>query len=78
MMAWHTDSEVNQAIIRLIDSLCAYERNTGIGSHFLLIPEDASDARKTIYAIDGKPVSHTPFELGLDLDLLKAKILEGS
>lgn len=74
MRKWHMDDEIDRTIIRLIDALCAWERNTGRRSHLLLVPE--SDDEKIIYAMDGKPVSHTPFELAMDLDLIKSLIQE--
>ncbi len=75
-MSYHRDPEVNRAIIALLDALCMWERDSGNGSHLLLVPEE--NTRGTVYAMDGKPVSHTPFELGMDLDLLKTKILRGA
>jgi len=72
MGRWHIDDKIDRMMIQLIDELCAYERNTGRRSHLLFVPE--ADDEKIIYAMDGKPVSHTPYELAMDLDLIKSLI----
>ena len=72
MGRWHIDAEIDRMMVQLIDALCAFERNTGRRSHFLFVPE--ADDEKIIYAMDGKPVSHTPYELAMDLDLIKSLI----
>ena len=72
-MMFHKDVEVRAALIRLLDSLCTWERNTGNGSYLFLIHANESDG-ETIFAMDGKPVEHTPFELGLDLALIKQQL----
>lgn len=72
-MMFHKDAEVRSALIRLLDSLCTWERNTGNGSKLILIHDNESDG-ETIFAWDGKPLEHTPFELCLDLDLIKSQI----
>ena len=72
MGRWHIDDKIDRMMIQLIDELCAFERNTGRRSHLLFVPE--ADDEKIIYAMDGKPVSHTPFELAMDLDLIKSLI----
>jgi len=46
----HPDSEVREALIRLVDALCEWERNTGRSSTLILI-EDTFQFR----AVDGKP-----------------------
>jgi hypothetical protein len=53
-MSYHKDPEVNKAIIRLLDTLCSWERNTGRRSTLLLIPHN--DDEEMIMAQDGKPV----------------------
>ena len=55
-MIYHRDSEVNSAIIRLLDALCLWERDTGRNSSFVLMlePEDG----KVLWAMDGKPIPH--------------------
>ena len=72
---YHKNVEVRSAIIRLLDSLCTWERNTGNGSKLILIHDNESDGEH-LFAMDGKPMEHTPFELGLDLDLIKTQILK--
>lgn len=46
----HPDPEVRHALIRLVDALCEWERNTGRSSTLILI-EDNFHFR----AVDGKP-----------------------
>ena len=72
-MSYHRDSEVSRAIIRLLDTLCTWERNTGNGSKFLFVPDNKDDG-PIIFAMDGKPVGHSRFELCLDLDMIKNQI----
>ena len=55
---WHRDPEVDKALIRLIDALCTWERNTGRGSTLLYVPVDEDE--DPILAIDGKPLDE-PF-----------------
>ena len=74
-MMFHKDIEVRAALIRLLDSLCTWERNTGNGSKLFLVHDNEADG-ETIFAMDGKPMEHTSFELGLDLDLVKNQILK--
>jgi len=73
-MMFHKDVEVRVALIKLLDSLCTWERNTGNGSKLFLIHDIESDG-ETIFAMDGKPFEHTPFELCLDLDLIKKQLM---
>lgn len=74
-MMFHIDAEVRSAILRLIDALCTWERTTGNGSKLILIHDNESDGEH-LFAMDGKPIEHTPFELGMDLDLIKSQILK--
>jgi hypothetical protein len=46
----HPDREVKEAIIRLADALCTWERNTG-RENVLIIREDGFEAR----FVNGKP-----------------------
>ena len=71
---FHRDPDVRSALIRLIDALCTWERNTGNGSKLFLVHDNEADG-ETIFAMDGKPLEHTPFELGLALDLIKNQIM---
>ena len=52
-MSYHKDPEVNQALIRLLDALCTWERNAGRRSTLILVPH-CSDER-ILMAQDGKP-----------------------
>jgi len=53
---WHEDEKVNTALVRLLDELCTWERDTGRGSALILILE--VEDGKVLWAMDGKPVSH--------------------
>ena len=75
-MTWHRDKEVNQAMIRLMDALCTWERETGRGSKLLFIPNENDE--EILFVMDGKPVSHTPFLLVNQLEQIKKRILEES
>jgi hypothetical protein len=52
---YHKDKETNQALIRLLDSLSLWERNTSRRSTLILIPHNSDE--KIMVAIDGKPLS---------------------
>jgi len=52
-MSYHKDKEVNSAVIRLMDALCAWERDTGRRSTFLLIPHERDE--RIVMVQDGKP-----------------------
>ena len=69
---WHRDPEVDQALIRLIDALCTWERNTGRGSTLLFVPDHEDE--ETILAVDGKPISHSPVMLIRTLDTLQMRM----
>ena len=73
-MSYHRDSEVSRAIVRLLDTLCTWERNTGNGSKVILV-HDNNDDGPTLFAMDGKPVNHSPFETCLHLDIIKNQIM---
>jgi hypothetical protein len=53
-MSYHRDPEVNQAIIRLLDALCMWERHCGRRSTLLLIPHEPDEP--LFIAQDGKPL----------------------
>ena len=72
---WHRDPEVDKALIRLIDALCTWERNTSRGSVFLLVPNYPDE--KIILAVDGKPLETSTFNLIQTIDRLKARIEKG-
>lgn len=69
---WHRNPEVNQALIRLIDALCTWERNTGRGSTLLFVPDHEDE--EVILAIDGKPLGHTPFILDTTLETMRSRM----
>ena len=57
-MSYHMDKEVNDALIRLLDALCEFERNSGRRSTLILIPHCSEE--KTVVALDGKPLLTYP------------------
>lgn len=61
-MSYHKDDEVNEAIIRLLDALCSWERGTGRRSTLILIPHAADE--KIVKAEDGKPVNNENLTVG--------------
>ena len=65
-MAWepHPDRDVNQALIRLNDALCTWERNTGVQS-VLILREDGGWSHRSA---SGKP--DIPEDI-LDVELLE-------
>ena len=73
-MSYHRLPEINNAIIRLLDALCTWERNTGNGSKLILVHDNEDDG-PILFAMDGKPVRHSPFELCTDLDIIKNQIM---
>ncbi len=73
-MSYHKDQEVNSAIIRLMDALCSWERNTGRGGKMFIIPDHFDDYEQIIFAMDGKPVSHSPFLLANQFEQLKSRM----
>jgi hypothetical protein len=50
----HKCEECETALIRLLDELCSWERDTGRGSTLLLIPHNEDE--EIIMAQDGKPI----------------------
>lgn len=52
-MSYHIDKEVNSAMIRLLDALCEFERNSGRKSTLVLIPH--CEDERVVIAQDGKP-----------------------
>lgn len=71
---YHRNKEIDKVIIRLMDALCTWERNTGNGSKLILVHDNEDDG-PIIFAMDGKPVGHSRFELCLDLDMIKNQIM---
>lgn len=53
-MSYHMDREVNSAMIRLLDALCEFERNSGRKSTLVLIPH--CEDERIVLAQDGKPL----------------------
>lgn len=54
-MSYHMDKEVNSALIRLLDALCEWERNSGRRSTLILMPHLMDE--RMVLAQDGKPLS---------------------
>ncbi len=57
-MAHHIDPECNKAMIRLLDVLCTWERNTGKRSTLIFVPHTPDE--HIVLAQDGKPLSVSP------------------
>lgn len=54
-MSWFRKNErIDNAFIKLMDSLCSWERNTNRGSILLFVPNEKDE--EIILIIDGKPV----------------------
>lgn len=53
MSAYHMDEDVNDALIKLLDRLCTWERETGRESTLILIP--AQQDEQIVMAQSGKP-----------------------
>ena len=51
---WHKDPECEQALIRLNDTLCMWERETGRESTLILIPEAPDEP--IVMSQSGKPL----------------------
>ena len=56
-MSYHMDKEVNEAMIRLLDALCMFERNSGRRSTLIFIPHNtdgeiliAQDWKRRVFA----------------------------
>ena len=54
-MTYHRNPETEHALIRLLDSLCTWERTTDRKSTLLLIPHQKDEP--IVLAVDGKPLS---------------------
>lgn len=65
-MSYHMDRECNEAIVKLLDALCSWERDSRRGSTLILIPHYADE--KLVVAEDGKPVSYN--ETGFPLEYI--------
>lgn len=70
-MSYHMDREVNSALIRLLDALCEFERNSGRGSTLILIPHNISE--KNVCAVDGKPQQTGSVEKFMEIALKTRK-----
>ncbi|MBI2087043.1 MAG: hypothetical protein HYT69_02625 [Candidatus Zambryskibacteria bacterium] len=53
-MRWHPDPECDQAIVRLLDALCSWERSTGRESLLVLVPVEHDE--HVVVAHSGKPL----------------------
>ena len=73
-MRWHKDPEVEKAMIRLIDSLCTWERNTFRGSTLIFVPDTIDDVEKVIFVKDGKPLPDDLWMRIAVLDGLKTRL----
>ncbi len=51
---WHKDSKCEQALIRLNDALCTWERDTGRESTLILVPESPDEP--IVMSQSGKPL----------------------
>jgi uncharacterized protein YjiS (DUF1127 family) len=56
-MSYHMDKESNITLIRLLDALCMWERETGRRNTLILIPHNPDE--EIVLAQDGKPVPTT-------------------
>ena len=56
-MSWHPDPMCDQAIIQLLDAFTSWERSTGRGSLFILIPVENDE--KVIIADSGSIISRS-------------------
>lgn len=54
-MSWHRDRKVNQALIRLMDELVMWERETGRRITLLFIPHHTDE--DILMADSGKPIT---------------------
>ncbi len=52
-MTYHKDKEVNDCLVKLMDALCTWERQTGRASTLILIPHEPDE--RLVLARDGKP-----------------------
>lgn len=56
-MSYHKDPECNEALIKLLDALCEWERGTGRRSTLILIPHEPDES--VVVAEDGKPMAES-------------------
>ena len=76
LMGWHMNEQVERALIRLLDELCMWERETGRGSRLILVPTQQDE--KTVYTVDGKPLAdYSNALLFSQLDFMKT-LIEGA
>jgi hypothetical protein len=73
----HQDPEVDKAMIRLVDSLCAWERNTSRGSILIYVPDLRGDYRRILFVQDGKPLPNDVRSQALVLGRLMARVKDG-
>lgn len=57
-MIHHPDPSSDRALIRLLDALCEWERNTGMRSTLIFVPH--SPGEKIVLAQDGRPLQPSP------------------
>ena len=76
-MRWHGDPEVEKALIRLIDALCTFERNTFRGSTLIFVPDRVDNVEKAIFVKDGKPIPDDPWARMVILDSLRGRLEDG-
>ncbi len=51
---WHKNSECEQALIKLNDALCSWERDTGRESTLILVPDSSDES--IVMSQSGKPL----------------------
>lgn len=73
-MSWHSNNEVNQAFIRLMDALCSWERDTFRNSTLVFVPDIQDEHEKIILVRDGKPMPTSQYRLLSVLDGLKHRV----
>ena len=74
-MSWHKNPEINNALIRLMDELVTWERETGRGSTLVFVPHYPDDGAE-LKVLDGKPIQNefiVPFELVLNASAKRLK-----
>ena len=69
----HRDPECDEALVRLIDALCKWERETGRRSTLILVPHVSDE--NIVLAQDGKPFPET-FLGGDPRELLETALRE--
>ena len=76
-MRHHPDPEVDKAMIRLVDALCTWERNTSRGSLLIYVPDFQGDSERILFVQDGKPLPDDVHLQALVLGKLMARATEG-